>query len=1354
MKRRIFRVISALMSVVMLMFSGVMPLSIAADEGTFPGNGVLNITGQYAKINRSDIAEGQVVHNGDELSIGLAWELESDSFAPPVTFEYDMSDELKGISLKEQTVPVADPDTGRVTAIYTISGQTIYIQLLEGISGRRGDCELSGVIDLSSAQVDENGDFTIEYFGKTLDLNTPDTTPTFSVSKWDSSFRESGGKYYQDFTIQVRSTNNIAARNVTVKDIFPVGEGSVYTGAAFLNGSSVNPAVSDGSASFDILIDNVSADYNSPSEITYSLELNPENVLKDGQFGIVKDNKAEVYYKDEKRTETTAYPNLPTADISKTGVIDAGDKSKINWTITIDPGILEDSGFIVTDTPDVKLALAGVAASIPGASVNSDGVSVNIPKSAFSFSDGKYILNYTTDMADMYANSISSVTFANEAKVKFDEYNFEKTATASVPTVPDVTDYISKTCKSVSGDTITWEVSVTIPNSDKIEKVKLEDNTFGYGLENSGKHYFDLESIKVYNKNGVLVDNSEAFSFDSSYNNNQLMLPVLKSDFVNANKDGTVTFVYDTEMQEVHSKKYKNEVKLTIELTDGTDDITDSADDIYTLPLSSDKNAYNNLYEMLSSEEIAEKIHPLAWEVRVNAYGHTYNTGDTIVIKDVLPEGFAYGNAVKFGVFNGWVNYNDNTISDCLSASAGTQGDLNTVTFTITVSDALKDKINVSGSYISVIYVTEMTKEYASGFDTASQSETFTNNAKVVVNDEKIADVQATQTIEPTPDNIVVKSISSQGTNASGAYANYSIDVNKKEVQIGSEATITVTDKLGSRLELVSGSVSITPSDDASFVYNTEDNTITFTLKNSRYYKITYGVKVRQISPPAAGTAADPEDINEKFANTVTVTGRGANNVSDITLIDNGTYYAAGSYEHDNYIKLRGSKFWSSEVQGNVIPDSVEIVITRTKNGIPDPTFSSTFNVTPDAQGKWEFVTEQLITKDAEGNEYAYNVQEQSVEGYVASYKLDGTAISADAYIDKSSGTANTAVKELVITNTFSPVKTNVTINKKWSDNTPGDKKPNKITITLYDLYGNSYVDTIDYANNKTKAEFADIPVYKYALSGGAVGKTPIKYYVLETAEGEDAGLLNSFTPEYPGTEDTVSGKKVFTLESITSYDILNTYNGGGTQSGPSVTTPETTTTTTVPGVTTTTTTTTTTPNTTTTTTTTTPNTTVTTTTSDTTTTTTTTSDTTTTATTTTSQPVVTTTPQSSVTPNTTVPVRPVITTTTTTAVTTTTTAATTPSVTTEKTTNTTRPPEEDEDEIEIDDDIDDSDDYIDEIPDDDDDEYYDPGDSTISTEITDEENPNTGIVLNWQLLASAVFAAAAILPQRKKKKN
>ncbi|MGN0657329.1 MAG: Cna B-type domain-containing protein, partial [Ruminiclostridium sp.] len=554
--------------------------------------------------------------------------------------------------------------------------------------------------------------------------------------------------------------------------------------------------------------------------------------------------------------------------------------------------------------------------------------------------------------------------------------------------------------------------------------------------------------------------------------------------------------------------------------------------------------AFNNLYEMLSSEEITEKIHPLAWEVRVNASGYTYNTGDTIVIKDVLPEGLTYGNAAKFGVFNGWVNYNDDTIRDCLSVAAGTQGGLNTVTFTITVSDALKEKINVSSSYISVIYVTEMTKEYAGGFDTASQSEPFGNSAEVIVNGTKIADVQATQTIEPTPDNIVTKGISAQGVNANGAYANYCIDVNKNEAQIGSDATITVTDKLGSKLELVSGSVVITPSEGAAFSYNAEDNTITFTLKNSRYYRITYGVKVRQVNPPAEGTAADPDDINEKFANTVTVTGRGADNVSSVSLISDSTYYSAGYYEHDNYIKLRGSKFWSSDIQGNVVPQKVTIVITRTKNGILDTTYSSTFDVTPDAQGKWEFETAELITKDAANNVYAYNVSEVAVEGYTASYKLDGTEIAADAYVDKSNGVANTAIKELVITNTYTPVTGKLTVKKAWAGVPEGAALPGKITITLTGSDGSSYTKDIIVAGTGDAAVFTDIPLKKYSVnSEGNIVSTPITYKISESATGADAAALSNYTLKYNDAEVEGGQLDVTVTETGSVVTITNEYN-------------------------------------------------------------------------------------------------------------------------------------------------------------------------------------------------------------------
>ena len=231
MKRRVFRAISALMSVVMLLFSGVMPLGIAADEGTVNGNDILTIVSAEASINNAPIATGQEVRNGDLLSLSLEWTLSNGTVTePPVTIKYNMSDKLKGISINEQELKVRDSQ-GNVIAIYKVIGQDIYIQLIEGHSGRSGSCSLDGVIDLSSVAVDEEGDFTVEYFGKSVVLNAPDTVPAFSASKSASSFRKAGDKYYQDFEIKVSSTNGVGADNVTLKDIYPVGASSVYKGS-------------------------------------------------------------------------------------------------------------------------------------------------------------------------------------------------------------------------------------------------------------------------------------------------------------------------------------------------------------------------------------------------------------------------------------------------------------------------------------------------------------------------------------------------------------------------------------------------------------------------------------------------------------------------------------------------------------------------------------------------------------------------------------------------------------------------------------------------------------------------------------------------------------------------------------------------------------------------------------------------------------------------------------------------------------------------------------------------------------------------------------------------------------------
>ena len=1554
MRRRIFRVLSAVMSVVMLIFSGVTPLSIAALEGnTVDGNAILTIVSAEASINKTPITEGQEVHNGDLLSISLEWSLSNGTVPdPPVTIKYNMADKLKGISINEQEMKARDSE-GNIIAIYKVIGQDIYIELIEGHSGRSGSCSLDGVIDLSSTSVDEDGDFEIEYFGKTTVLNAPDTVPAFSASKSAVSFRKSGEKYYQDFEIKVYSTNGVGADNVTVKDIYPVGAASVYKGGITnvqVNGSPVSASVSEGRA--EINIGSVSADSSNPTVITYSVEIDGENALNPDQNGIAKENKAEVYYNDTKRTEATGYPSYQTPYISKTGAIEGTDNRKIKWTVTVTPNMLAGTDFTLTDTLDGKLSFADIAPAISGATNNGDGT-FTVPMSAFiPTSDGRYELTYYTELDDEYAESISSVSFTNKAKAKFDGYDYEYGTQTSVSTTPTVTDYITKNVKSVSGDVITWRVEAAIPDTNKLGTVKISDSTSEWS-EKPGTHTVDLSTLKIFDGNGSLVPTNNAVE-EISDNNYSGTDPItwfevtLKSDFAEANKGKTISFEYNTVIDGVHSLIYKNKANINISLTDGTS-INDSGEDIYTAAISADKFVYENVGNLINT---TGKINPMGWYVNVYAANHTYYAGDVITITDTIPEGLSYvSGSAKLGISDNtyYIDYSNEANQGYLMASSSGQ----TVTFMIGLDDALAQKLSSSGGFFaSVAYATEMTKEYAGEFNSVSQSKTFTNSAAVSVGGTQIDDVSASQTIESNPKDIVFKGISAQGLIDGDAYARYYIDINKDEAKIGTGDTITVTDKLGSRLDLLESSISISPSDGASYSYNAEARTIEFTLQNSKYYRIEYKVDVRQIGKSETPTE---EEINEKFANTVRVEGRGANNVSSVALINDSTYHSTADYVFDEnkaYIELSGSKLWDNAANSSLLPAKVKVVIKRTKNGAPDAAYEKTYDITPDEHGDWKFESGSLLTKDSDGTVYAYNVSEVAVEGYTASYKLDGSVISGGDYIGggvvnqapqqisfditntytpelgsltvnkvwagesaakpseititltgddgssytkvitvagtgdravftdiplkkysvnssgeivsapinytisesaagadaailanytlkynnvevtdvpvtvtaegtavtitneynapapatgsltvvkawegltadavkpgqliislygdgvlvdsktmniatensvifdnlpinnagggaiayyitesatgadaailaeytlKYNGTAMTQVpvtvsdsgSSVTIANVYTPVLGQLAVSKRWSNITADTVKPFVITITLYDLSGHSYTKNINIAGGETSAVFENLPVYKYSVNAdNTVTKTPIKYYVIETASGDNAAILANFTAEYPGTDDTVSGKRIFNLECAgynKAVDILNTYNGGGTGSSSSVTTTAsdtttTTTTTTVSDTTTTTTTTTASDTTTTTTTTTVSDTTTTTTTttasdtttttttttaSDTTTTTTTVSDTTTTTTTTTVSDTTTTTttttavttPETSRTIPSTIPVRPVITTTTaTTPVTTTTTTAATTPETTDKTTNTTRPPEEDEDEIE-----------------------------------------------------------------------
>ncbi|MGN0618766.1 MAG: Cna B-type domain-containing protein, partial [Ruminiclostridium sp.] len=379
------------------------------------------------------------------------------------------------------------------------------------------------------------------------------------------------------------------------------------------------------------------------------------------------------------------------------------------------------------------------------------------------------------------------------------------------------------------------------------------------------------------------------------------------------------------------------------------------------------------------------------------------------------------------------------------------------------------------------------------------------------------------------------------------AYASYYIDINKDEVKIGTGDTITVTDKLGSRLDLSESSVTISPSSGASYSYDPTTHTIVFTLENSKYYRIEYTVDVRQI-----GKSENPTDneISEKFANSVMVEGQGANNVSSVALINDSTYRSTADYVFDEnkaYIELSGSKLWSNEANSSLVPAKVTVVIKRTKNGSPDADYEKTYVIQPDELGNWKFESGSLLTKDSDGTEYAYNVSEVEVEGYTASYKLDGSVISGSDYI--GGGVVNAAPQQISfdITNTYTPELGSLTVNKVWAGESAA--KPSKITITLTGDDGSSYTKDITVAGTGDQAVFTGIPLKKYSVnSSGEIVSVPVSYKITESATDDDAAILANYTLKYNGVEVTEIPVTVTAAgETVT---ITNEYNAPAPATG------------------------------------------------------------------------------------------------------------------------------------------------------------------------------------------------------------
>ena len=179
-------------------------------------------------------------------------------------------------------------------------------------------------------------------------------------------------------------------------------------------------------------------------------------------------------------------------------------------------------------------------------------------------------------------------------------------------------------------------------------------------------------------------------------------------------------------------------------------------------------------------------------------------------------------------------------------------------------------------------------------------------------------------------------------------------------------------------------------------------------------------------------------------------------------------------------VEVTGTKTWDdNNDQDGKRPDSITV------NLLANGTVVDTKTVTAD--DNWTYAFSDLDQYDADGNEIAYTVSEEMVDGYT------------------------TVVDGYNITNTHASETTEVSGTKTWDDNDDQDgKRPDSITVNL--LANGTVVDTKTVtADDNWSYSFTDLPKYD---NGNEITYTVTEDTVADyTTTYDGYNITNSYTP-------------------------------------------------------------------------------------------------------------------------------------------------------------------------------------------------------------------------------------------------
>lgn len=1108
MKRCFLRIISGFLSIAMIICSVVNLSGVAFAENEVVENAI-TVTASSVSLKKGEnyveITDSTVVDNGDELALEFAWNTIDNLHLPPITFKYDLSSQLKNISIANQSIATTD-------ATYRIEGQTLYIDIKSGSSGRSGSCSLKGTIDLSNAEVNDQGKTDIKFIGISLTPTVYVDSPSLEVSKEPvGSYTTDGVDYYQNFKITVKNKSaTIDVSDATLVDKFASND-NVFADGNLLDFTIDSTVLGTKTVNDPITLPTVPA--NSSITITYKMKLNMDSVLKRKSGN----NIARVdYFGNKKYSESWGYINVKLPEVQKSGTYNEADNS-VTWTIKVYPTDFADLDagepiFAVYDSSET-LSLDTIQAAIPGSSIS--GNAVLIPRNLFVKSGDAYVYSYNTTLPDSYKNQIANKEIKNKAKATITidgaPYDFEGNGSATVP--GKNINIINKEIKSVDYQTgvISWETVISLPNEPTLNSLVFED-TLNAWVNNQGYSYFDSDkevlksSIRV---NDLPVDISIG-EFDQWNINNGYFKIKFNPTFVAANLGRDIKIAYtskfDTTVDNYVNLNYKNTSGVTVGFTDGATRSQNS--EAVVMPKFKVAKVTRNVLSDITKNNSSLK-NPLGWLIRLsNNSNYTYTIGDVITVTDTLPAGYRIVDGSQHLKVYGW-EWNDNSYGqDVPTYSQSVNGDVQTVTFTYIVTSELQN------NYLCIAFDTYMTDEYYNKFNmdnTDGVPVNIVNNAVIDVGGKDKVTVSGTQSVTPTQDKILDKSIIAQnqivtdmGEDTNTFEAEYKILVNQDELDI-SEGTdvLVLSDTLGTWLDIDMSTVKVVPEISKDKIsYDNTTRTIKFILEDKKAYIVTYKVKgnAAVIKKPGGSVGIDSSNTDGMYSNTAKLEGRSNNVFYNNVKLDSSTYTARATYTYN--MKLTGTKTWFDSVHAYLVPKTVTIKIrqikvtpqnVRTETEIEEQIIVKTADGSE--TGKWTYSLNNLIAMDNDGNRYEYKLDEVKVGGDafdVSGYKVE--------YTEAEMGANKTMVIDFK--NTFTAHETeigSISVTKEWDDSNSSNRPNVKFMVTN----GEGYSEVLPY--NGSTVTFSNLPMYKYSRnSEDKLVRTPYVYTIAEIVDGNN----------------------------------------------------------------------------------------------------------------------------------------------------------------------------------------------------------------------------------------------------------